>query len=185
MNACRSPDQYFFKKCYESIYQKIPVQSDDLSTYVPESGIRYRDKKLHPTLSVGCSYLSLPSLQWRHNGHDSVSNHQQHDCLFKCLFRRRSKKTSKLRVTGLCTETGEFPAQMASNAENISIWWRHHIRDLLLAHRSSFVSPSFATFCLLWIQNSKHECTPWWIDWHQLRPTLLWMDLISTNQIVL
>ena len=22
---------------------------------------------------------------------------------------------------------GEFPAQMASNAENISIWWRHHV----------------------------------------------------------
>ena len=22
--------------------------------------------------------------------------------------------------------TGEFPAQMASNAENNSIWWRHH-----------------------------------------------------------
>ena len=22
--------------------------------------------------------------------------------------------------------TGEFPAQMASNEENISIWWRHH-----------------------------------------------------------
>ena len=21
---------------------------------------------------------------------------------------------------------GEFPAQMASNAENASIWWRHH-----------------------------------------------------------
>ena len=21
---------------------------------------------------------------------------------------------------------GEFPAQMASNAENVSIWWRHH-----------------------------------------------------------
>ena len=35
-----------------------------------------------------------------------------------------------LRVTGLCMgnspETGEFPAQMASNAENVSIWWRHH-----------------------------------------------------------
>ena len=24
-------------------------------------------------------------------------------------------------------ETGEFPAQMASNAENVSIWWRHHV----------------------------------------------------------
>ena len=23
--------------------------------------------------------------------------------------------------------TGEFPAEMASNAENVSIWWRHHV----------------------------------------------------------
>ena len=23
-------------------------------------------------------------------------------------------------------ETGEFPAQMACNAESVSIWWRHH-----------------------------------------------------------
>ena len=70
------------------------------------------------------------SLRWRHNGHDSVSNHQPHDCLLNRLFRRRSKKTSKLRVTGLrvgkSPGTGEFPAQMASNAENVSIWWRHH-----------------------------------------------------------
>ena len=42
------------------------------------------------------------TLQWRHNGRDSVSNHQPHDFLFNRLFRRRSKKTSKLRVTGLC-----------------------------------------------------------------------------------
>ena len=69
-------------------------------------------------------------LQLRHDGRDSVSNHQPHDCLLNRLFRRRSKKTSKLRVTGLCAgnspRTGEFPAQMASNAENVSIWWRHH-----------------------------------------------------------
>ena len=41
------------------------------------------------------------------------------------------KDISKLRVTGLCEGnspvTGEFPAQMASNAENVSIWWRHHV----------------------------------------------------------
>ena len=40
------------------------------------------------------------------------------------------RKKSKLRVTGLCEGnspgTGEFPAQMASNTENASIWWRHH-----------------------------------------------------------
>ena len=42
------------------------------------------------------------SLQWRHNERDGVSNNQPHDCLLNCLFRRRSKKTSKLCVTGLC-----------------------------------------------------------------------------------
>ena len=42
------------------------------------------------------------TLQWHHNGCDCVSNHQPHDCLLNLLFRRRSKKTSKLRVTGLC-----------------------------------------------------------------------------------
>ena len=70
------------------------------------------------------------TLQWRHNGRNGVSNHQPRHCLLNRLFRRRSKKTSKLRVIGLCTRntpvTGEFPAQRASNAENVSIWWRHH-----------------------------------------------------------
>ena len=41
------------------------------------------------------------SLHWRHNDHDGVSNHQPHGCLLNRLFRRRSKKTSKLRVAGL------------------------------------------------------------------------------------
>ena len=72
------------------------------------------------------------SLRWRHNDHDSVSNHQPHGCLLNRLFRRRSKKTSKLRVTGLCVGnspgTSEFPTQMASYAENVFIWWRHHAR---------------------------------------------------------
>ena len=76
-------------------------------------------------------YISSVSLLWRHNGRDDVSNHQPHDCLFNPSSRRRSKKISKLRVTGLCAGnspvTGEFPAQMASNAENVTIWWRHHV----------------------------------------------------------
>ena len=32
------------------------------------------------------------SLQWRHNGHDGVSNHQPRVCLLNRIFRRRSKK---------------------------------------------------------------------------------------------
>ena len=40
------------------------------------------------------------------------------------------RNKSKLRVTGLCARNssvaGEFPAQRDSNAENVSIWWRHN-----------------------------------------------------------
>ena len=42
------------------------------------------------------------TLRWRHNDLAGVSNHQPHGCLLNRLFRRRSNKTSKLRVTGLC-----------------------------------------------------------------------------------
>ena len=86
---------------------------------------RVNHLRMHPQLS----------LRWRHNGHDSVSNHQPHDCLLSRLLGCGSKKTSKLRVTGLCAGnspgTGEFSAQMASYAENVSIWWRHHVRQRL------------------------------------------------------
>ena len=75
------------------------------------------------------------SLQWRHKEHDIVSNHQPHDCSLNRLFRRRSKKTSKLRDIGLCEGNspvaGEFLALRASNVENISIWWRHHAPVLI------------------------------------------------------
>ena len=74
-------------------------------------------------------------LQWRHDECDSVSNHRRLDCLFNRLFRWRSKKTLKLRRTGLCEGNspvaGEFPSQKASNAENVSVWWRLHANHIL------------------------------------------------------
>ena len=45
--------------------------------------------------------INILTLQYGHNNHDGVSN-RHHGCLLNRLFRRRSKKTSKLRVTGLC-----------------------------------------------------------------------------------
>ena len=43
--------------------------------------------------------------------------------VYSTVYTSRSRKTSKLRITGLCEGnspvTGEFPAQMASNAENV------------------------------------------------------------------
>ena len=68
------------------------------------------------------------TLQWRYDERNGISNHQPHVCLLNCLFRRRSKKISKLRNTVLCagnsSVTGEFPAQRASNAEN---WIDHSL----------------------------------------------------------
>ena len=56
-----------------------------------------------------------------HNGRDGVADHKPRHCLLNRLFRRKLKKTSKLRVTDLCVGnspmTGEFPAHMASNTE--------------------------------------------------------------------
>ena len=70
------------------------------------------------------------SLQWRHNERAGVSNHRRLDRLLNRLFRRGSKKISKLRVTGFregnSSVTGQFPAQRSNNAENVSIWWLYH-----------------------------------------------------------
>ena len=70
-------------------------------------------------------------LQWHLNERNGISNHQHPDCLLNRLFWRRLKKTLKLRVTGLCEGnspvTGEFPTQRASNVENVSMWWHHHV----------------------------------------------------------
>ena len=78
----------------------------------------------------GLQWNILDPLHWRYNERDGVSNHQPRHCLLKRLFTHRSKKTSTLRVNGLCEGnapvTCEFSAQSASNAENFTIWWRHH-----------------------------------------------------------
>ena len=73
----------------------------------------------------------LISLWWWYNGRDGIPNDQPHGCILNCFSRHRSKKRSKLCITGLCPGnplvTGEFPAQRASNTENASIGWRHHV----------------------------------------------------------
>ena len=70
-------------------------------------------------IDIGVLHWYPITLLWRHNGRDGVSNHQPYDYLLNRSFRRRSKKMSKLRVTGHCVGnspvTGEFPAQVVSN----------------------------------------------------------------------
>ena len=78
--------------------------------------------------TLSCPSIFRPSLQC-HNEHEGVSNHRHRNCLLNCLFMCKSKKISKLRVTGLCKGNppviGGFPSQRDSNVVNVSIWGCH------------------------------------------------------------
>ena len=137
----------------------------------------------HPWIELLASWQN--PLHWRHNGCDSISNHQPHDCLLNRLFRRRWKKTSKLRVNGLCVEnspgTGEFSTQMASDSENVSIWWRHRARWRETGNPPRFISLPFAKNASL-LSNpivlihsnsyASHEVRIWWMSAY-IGPTLV------------
>ena len=113
--------------------------------------------------AINVHQLTPPTWQWRHNGRDRVSNRQPHDCLLSRLIRRRSKETSKLRVTGLCAGkspgSGEFPAQMASNAiffsfDDVIINMKcamfvreNHIKCISLPAGSITLDENITTYC--------------------------------------
>ena len=126
------------------------------------------------------------SLQWRHNDRDSVSNHQPHDCLLNGLFRGRSKKTLKFRVTGLCAGnlpvTGEFPAQMASNSENVSIWWRHHVHLIWMAMPWMWLEPSEHVQGLLNFTHKMYYMYPY-IERYDFFMTLQLWELLNFKPI--
>ena len=109
---------------------------------------------LHPAPPVHSS-----PLRWRHNGRDGVSNHQPHQCLVNRLFGRRSKKTSKLRVTGLCVGnspgTGEFPhkGQWPVNS----------------SHKWPVTRKMFPFHDVIMHHGGWHP-VPWWLSGHGYRP---------------
>ena len=88
-------------------------------------------------------YITVTSwwARWR-------TNHRRLDCLPNRLFRRRSKTTLKLIVTGLCEGNppvpSRFSSQRANNAENFSIWWCHH--DYTYSFLSTFTGSYLRTF---------------------------------------
>ena len=70
-------------------------------------------------------------LQRHPDERDDVLNYRNFHGLPNRLFRRRSKKTPKNRITDLRKGnppvTVGLPSQKNSNAENVSIWWRLHV----------------------------------------------------------
>ena len=126
-------------RAYWGNYIRGPYQYKDATLLVYDDVIKWKHFPRYWPFVRGIHRSPVNSRhkgQWRHNERDGVSNHWRLDCLLNHFFRRRLKKTPKLRVTGLCEGnsqvTGEFPAQRASNAENVSLWWRHHGLEALL-----------------------------------------------------
>ena len=75
----------------------------------PPRPLWWKPQRTSNAESVSMGRSPHDPLLWRHNGHSSVSNHQPYDCLHNRLFRPWSKKTSKLRVTGLCVGNSPGP----------------------------------------------------------------------------
>ena len=93
---------------------------------------------------------------------------------FSVAHQRKHPSTAS---PGLCAGnspvTGEFPAQRASNAENISIWWRHHVNGRINAICNQNVDPPFSTSnvpTLTWIPHNEalarnRKCRPGGYPW--------------------
>ena len=87
----------------------------------------FRSRNVQKSYNQFHHHETCQTLQWCHNERDGVPKHRRVNCLLNRVLRSTSKKTSKLRLTGLCEGnppvTGKFPSE---RAENGSIWWRHH-----------------------------------------------------------
>ena len=82
--------------------------------------------------------------------------------VYATVYSGADQRKHQLRVSGLFvfTGTGEFPAQMASNAENASIWWRHH--------------DFYQTGCS-WLANAEASVTP--------NATIIYIHCLVSNMI--
>ena len=145
--------------------------------------LQFSSLKFALILVINCLNHDTFSLQWHHSGRNGISNHQPHDFLLDRLFRRRSKKTSKLCVIGLFAGnsplTDDFPTQVASNAENVSIWRRHH--DCLFDF-TGWISDNITSIPELYNVSKmfKFNCF-----WSKSPLSLLWVWLISCHNHML
>ena len=84
----------------------VSIASSNALSPVSHQAITWINADLLSVGPLGTNFswirFKIQTLQWGHNEQDGVSNHHPHDCLLNRLFGSRSKKRSKLRVTGLC-----------------------------------------------------------------------------------
>ena len=119
-------------------------------------------------MSMGyCKIAIFITLQWRHNGRDGVSNHQPYDCLLTLLLRRRSKKTSKPRVTGLCAGNSphKWPVTRKTFPFDDVIMWYYNITikpEICILLRQTQPTQSWGLSQQHWIQRSTNDALLGW-----------------------
>ena len=131
--ACKELRSPAAVTCFYNIVS--PYKQYGLCSECTPGNARFRKKKhvwadnvAHCIRMYSSSVVMTTPLQCRQNERDGVSNHRRLDCLLNCLFKCRSKKASKLRVTGLCEGNWavDSPSQRDRKVGIVSIWWRHH-----------------------------------------------------------
>ena len=118
------------RPCY-CMNQILTYQLDVCFVY---SKSEQHDCEIHGIFQTG-SFL----LQWRHNESDYISNHRCLHCFSTVgpgADQRKDQSSASLAsVRGVHRWRVNYPPKKASNAENVSIWWRHHVvLDIHLTH---------------------------------------------------
>ena len=113
-------------------------------------------------LQAHACHGKLGSLHWRHNDHDGVSNHQSRGCLLNRLFRRRSKKTSKLRITGLCVGNSPGPVIHFISLFNlwISLLLQFWFKELLQSYWQGSIKICTCIIVMTYLRLRRHF--PWY-----------------------
>ena len=161
---------YFFFKFF---FQHVVQANIKVSNHLPFlRGIYHWE--VHSPYKRPVMPKAFQALNWRHNDHDGVSNHQPHGYLLNRLFRRRSKETSKLRVTGLCL--GNSPGPVNSP----------HKGPVCFHLMTSSWYPSYTTshYGIGWVSRcwllSKSWILPWYLPkW--TRVAWSWVELFTIN----
>ena len=114
------------------------------------------DSVVHQRHSVGVIFvkrwpevkyicITLPLKCYHYNGIIMGIKSPASRLFTQAFIQVQIKENIKLCITGLCVGnspvTGEFLGQRASNAKNVSIWWRHH--DMNMWHVSPCIGDAW------------------------------------------
>ena len=117
---CSYPGEHSHKFRYFTKLQSHLI-NEGMNAIFPWKSHAWKTIQSHAMFGV-CKRQHHWSLQWRHNGNDSVSNHQPYNCSLNRLFRRRNN----------------IKATRHSNAESVIMFSVFRVdRERLLADRGT------------------------------------------------